>query len=227
MTIPEATSSTGVRLLTGLAAWAGAATALSSAGTVGKLPTRLLPLPILAGMGGLLGAYARNPRLAAYLDGLDPAALTVFHLWRIPAAAAFWHRGRRGELPPTFVRNAAWGDFIAGAAALPAIAMARRSGHPRAAYTAFHIFSLTDFVIAVGTGFAFSIRNDPRMGTLKHSPMSIIPLFGVPVTGALSLIALRQQLRADHSQPAPKTADARTGQARRSAAPAGMTADAA
>jgi hypothetical protein len=102
---------------------------------VGTLPTRLLPLPIVAGTGGLLGAHARSPRLAAYLDELDPAALTVFHLWRIPAAAAFWHRHRRGELPPTFVRNAAWGDVIAGAAALPAIGLARRSGRPRAAYT--------------------------------------------------------------------------------------------
>jgi hypothetical protein len=56
--------------------------------------------------------------------------------------------------------------------------------------------------------------------------MSIIPLSGVPVTGALSLIALRQQLTVDRSQPAPQAADARARQALWSTAPAGMTADA-
>jgi hypothetical protein len=65
------------------------------------------------------------------------------------------------------------------------------------------VLSLADFVILIPVvaGFVFSLRNDPRMDSLKHSPMSIIPLSGVPVTGALSLIALRQQLKVDRSQP--------------------------
>ena len=90
--------------------------------------------------------------------------------------------------------NAGVGDLVAGSLALPAIAAARRPHGGRRAYLAFHVFSFGDFMIAVGTGMLHSLRRDPHMDTLKRFPMALIPLFGVPVTGALSLMALHRLL---------------------------------
>ncbi len=175
-----------------LSAWAGGTAVLAGTGHVARLPTRLLPVPVLAGMGGLLAAYGRNRALRAWLDELDLGALTAFNVWRVPAALVF---ALDGPLPATFRRNAGVGDLVAGALALPTVAYVRRHPeHARSAYLAFHLFSFADFVSAVGTGFLFSLNRDPGMDTLKRLPAAVIPLFGVPVTGALSLIALRRLL---------------------------------
>jgi hypothetical protein len=36
-----------------------------------------------------------------------------------------------------------------------------------------------DFIVAVGTGLAATLRRDPRMGTIATFPFALIPLFGV------------------------------------------------
>lgn len=45
---------------------------------------------------------------------MDLRALTLFNVWRVPAALAFFYYGSQGDLPTAFVRNAGWGDLIAG-----------------------------------------------------------------------------------------------------------------
>lgn len=113
-------------------------------------------------------------------------------IWRIPAALAFFWYGAQGLLPPVFVRNAGWGDLIAGIAAIPVVFWLPQRAWRRTSLIGFYCFSFADFVIAVGTGFTFSLLGDPLMATLKTFPMALIPLFGVPLTGSLSIIALHR-----------------------------------
>jgi hypothetical protein len=174
-------------------AWGLVVAVLAASGLLALLPTPLLPLPIAALLIGLLAAYALNPAARAYAEGLDMQALTLFNVWRVPAALAFFAAGANGLLPPTFVRNAGWGDLIAGLAALPvALLLMPRPRWRRPALLAFHLFSFGDFVVAVGTGVVFSLLGDPLMASLKSFPLALIPLFGVPLTGALSVIALHR-----------------------------------
>jgi len=178
-----------------LVLWAGAVLALGWLGVTTLLPTRLLPLPIALGTVLPLLVYARSAAFRAYISAVDLRTLTLFNVWRVPAALAFFYYGAQGELPTLFVRNAAWGDLIAGVLApVVVFGFARLAAIRRASFVGFHLFSLADFVVAVGTGFAFSLLNDPLMGTLKALPIAIIPLFGVPVTGALSLMTLHRLL---------------------------------
>lgn len=178
-----------------LAVWAGAVLALGWLGVPALLPTRLLPLPIALGIVLPLLVYARSEAFQAYIHAVDLRALTLFNVWRVPAALAFFYYGAQGELPALFVRNAAWGDLVAGVLApMVVLGLAHIAAIRRASFVGFHLFSFADFVVAVGTGFAFSLLNDPLMGTLKELPMAIIPLFGVPVTGALSLMTLHRLL---------------------------------
>lgn len=60
----------------------------------------------------------------------------------------------------------------------------------RARFLAFHLFGLADFVLAVGTGLAFSLADDRQMATIATFPLVMIPLFGVGVSGASHIIAL-------------------------------------
>jgi hypothetical protein len=93
---------------------------------------------------------------------LESPSLTLFNVWRIPAALAFFWYGAQGLPPPLFVRNAAWSDLIAGAAAIPVVLwLMPRPTWRRTSLLAFHLFSFADFVVAVGTGFIFSLLGDP------------------------------------------------------------------
>ncbi|MGL4882063.1 MAG: hypothetical protein ACRC8K_13505, partial [Waterburya sp.] len=80
---------------------------------------RTFPLPWIAllvatGITLPLAIYYRNYVFQAYIQGLHLNYLTIFHIWRIPAALTFFYYGSQHLLPSTFVRNAAWGDLASG-----------------------------------------------------------------------------------------------------------------
>jgi hypothetical protein len=176
-----------------LLAWLVLLTVLAGVGVISLLPARLLPIPIAISMALLLVPYTASATFRGYIHALDMRALTLLHVWRIPAALAFLWYGAQGWLPATFTRNAGWGDLAAGILALVVVfGLARVPRWRFGSYVGFHLFGFADFVVAVGTGFAFSLLGDPLMETLRVLPMVLIPLFGVPVTGALHLMTLHR-----------------------------------
>ena len=62
----------------------------------------------------------------------------------------------------------------------------------RRSYLGFHLFSFGDFIVAVGTGLAFTLLGDPRMHAVLDTPLALIVLWGVPITGAVTLLALHR-----------------------------------
>ncbi|MFC5380309.1 hypothetical protein [Aquipuribacter nitratireducens] len=180
-------------------AWGGAVLALSVSGALARLPLTVLPLLVVLGIALPLLGVRLDPTSRRAVAEVDIAHLTWFNAWRVPAALVFFAVGARGLLPPQFVANAAWGDLVAGALApLVVLVGARLHGAARRrAYLGFHLFSFGDFVVAVGTGLAFTLLGDPLMRTLLETPMALIPLWGVPLTGAVSLLALHRLLGRD------------------------------
>lgn len=155
-----------------------------------------LPLPsigILATLGITLPViiYYRSSAFQTYIRSLDPLHLTLFHVWRILAGFTFFYYGSQNLLPKQFVINAGYGDLIVGFL-VPLVLIAKQSKNK---YIAFHIFSLLDFVGAVGTGLTFTILQVPLMENIATFPLVLIPLYGVCVTGALSWMALDTLLR--------------------------------
>lgn len=176
-----------------LLVWLALLVVLAATGVISLLPATLLPIPIVISMALPLVVYAASATFRAYIRALDLRALTLLHVWRVPAALAFFWYGGQGLLPATFVRNAGWGDLITGLLALVVVAGVVRFPRWRfAGYLGFHLFGFADFVVAVGTGFTFSLLGDPLMETLRVLPMALIPLFGVPVTGALHIMVLHR-----------------------------------
>ncbi len=178
--------------------WGAVVAALSTTGGLARLPLVVLPVLIAVGIAVPLVIVFRSAGQRRLVREIDLAHLTWFNAWRVPAALAFFAVGARGLLPERFVANAAWGDLIAGFLGLIVVAAgARLVGRARTrAYLAFHVFSFGDFVVAVGTGLSFTLLGDPLMRTLIDTPMALVPLWGVPITGAVSLLALHRLLTA-------------------------------
>ena len=57
------------------------------------------------------------------------------------------------------------------------------------------------FVLAVGTGLTFTLLSVHLMGNILTFPIILIPFFGVPITGASSVIAIDSLLKRSKSFP--------------------------
>lgn len=174
-----------------LTLWAGVVFIAGYYGLFTKLP--LPSVGILATLGIAIPVllYYRQTAFQNYIRGIDPLHLTLFHVWRILAGFTFLSYGSQNLLPEQFVTNAGYGDLIVGFL-VPLVLISKQSKNK---YVAFHIFSLLDFVVAVGTGLTFTILQVPLMENIATFPLVLIPLYGVCITGALSWMALDTLLR--------------------------------
>ncbi len=98
----------------------------------------------------------------------------------------FLHYGSQNLLPERFASNAGYGDLAVGLL-VPIVLMLRES---TSKYLAFHIFGLLDFTVAVGTGLTFTLLQVPLIENLASFPIVLIPIYGVCVSGALSIMTL-------------------------------------
>jgi hypothetical protein len=172
-------------LLTILAVWGLAVVAAAEAGVFRAIYPMFLAAIIALGIVVPVIIYAMSASFRTYIEAVGLRSITAFHVWRIAAAVVFCWYGEQNLLPETFVRNAGWGDLIAGFFALIVILLPPS----RNRYLAFHIFGFADFVIAVGTGLAFFLLNDPRMSGIQSLPMALIPFYGVGISGASHIMA--------------------------------------
>jgi hypothetical protein len=181
-----------VTLIGVIVVW-GAAVAAAAHANVFQVIAPLYFGPLVAaGIAVPFAVYAFVPAVHRYFSNVGVYPLTVLHVWRIPAALAFFWYGSQNQLPPAFWILAGVGDLFAGIGALPML----KGPASDDVYRRIHRFGFADFVVAVGTGLLFTVLNDPRMATIRELPMVLIPLFGVGISGASHLIAfdlLRQK----------------------------------
>ncbi|MEW6438678.1 MAG: permease [Pseudomonadota bacterium] len=180
-------------LLSALAIWGLAVIVAAETGLYRAIPPLSLAPIIALGIVVPVVIYAMSRGFRAYIEAIGLRPLTAFHVWRIAAALLFFWYGAHGLLPEVFVRNAAWGDLVAGLLALGVILLPES----RNRYLVFHLFGFADFVVAVGTGLTLFLLNDPRMSAIQTLPMALIPLYGVGISGASHIMAfdlLRRQV---------------------------------
>lgn len=172
----------------------GWATIVAIAGYLGfftRIPANGIALLVVLSLTTLVILYYRNPALNAYINNLPPQHLVIFHLWRIVAGFVFLYYGSQNLLPERFVINAGYGDLAIGFL-VPIILLGKESLQK---YIAFHLFGQLDFILAVGTGLTFTVLQVPLMENIATFPIALIPLFGVPLTGASSIMAIDALLR--------------------------------
>ncbi|WP_395068073.1 hypothetical protein [Paraburkholderia silvatlantica] len=184
--IVEIQRNSGTRvLLSVLAVWGAAVVVAAGTGVYRAVYPLWLAGLIALGIVAPVVVYGLSRGFRAYIETIGLRSLTAFHIWRIAAALVFFWYGAHDLLPEAFVRNAGWGDLIAGLLALGVTLLPKT----RNRYLVFHLFGFADFVVAVGTGLTCFVLNDPRMSGIQTLPMALIPFYGVGISGASHLMA--------------------------------------
>jgi hypothetical protein len=166
-------------------AWGSLVAAAASSGFLRSLYPPLIGPLVGLGVAIPVIVYFSSPTLKAYFRTVGLYPITVFHVWRIPAALVFFWYGLHGVLPPVFWILAGVGDLLSGVFTLPLL----RGPASRNTYISKHLFGFADFVVAVGTGLTLTLLHDPRMGAIRDLPLALIPFFGVGISGASHVIA--------------------------------------
>ncbi|MDV2995747.1 MAG: hypothetical protein N4J56_005401 [Chroococcidiopsis sp. SAG 2025] len=175
-----------------LTIWGTAVFATGYFGILSNINTNWVPLLVMAGITIPVLVYYLSEDFRSYIWSIDLKHLTIYHVWRIVAALIFFHYGSQNLLPAQFTIDAGFGDLAVGLL-VPLVLLLRES---RSKYLVFHLFGMLDFAIAVGTGFTFNVLlNDPLMKNIMTYPIVLIPLYGVCITGALSIMTLDRLLR--------------------------------
>jgi hypothetical protein len=172
-------------LLSVLAIWGFGVIVAAETGVYSAMPALMIAPLIALGIIIPVIVYAVSEAMRAYIAAIGLRSITAFHIWRIAAALVFFWYGEHNLLPEAFVRNAGWGDLIAGVLALFVVMLPEN----RSRYVVFHIVGFADFVVAVGTGLTLFLLNDSRMAAIQTLPMALIPLYGVGISGASHIMA--------------------------------------
>ncbi|PSB47968.1 hypothetical protein C7B80_07715 [Cyanosarcina cf. burmensis CCALA 770] len=178
-----------------LTIWGAAVFVTGYFGILSNINTIWVPLLVIAGITIPVLAYYFSEDFRSYIWSIDLKHLTIYHVWRIVAALVFFDYGSQNLLPTQFTIDAGVGDLAVGLL-VPIILFLRES---YTKYLVFHIFGMLDFAIAVGTGFTFNVLlNDPLMRNVITYPIVLIPLYGVCITGALSIMTLDRLLKSKY-----------------------------
>lgn len=175
-----------------LTAWFLAVLGLGWLGVFGRLHHAAVGVIAVAELVGIVALYSLNRSFRAYVRSISYKHLTIFNVWRFPAGALFLYYGAHELLPPLFVQNAAWGDILA-ACLVPVVLMLPEG---RRKYLWFQVVGFADFILAVGTGLTLNVLDTPTMSNIAELPLCVIPLFGVPITGAVHIMMLDRLLLA-------------------------------
>jgi hypothetical protein len=144
-------------------------------------------------------AWRRSSTFRARALALDLGPIVLLETGRILGLAILIEY-QLGELPGAF---ALWGggvDVLIGATALTVAywAMAVRP-FPRRLFLGWNFFGLFDFIVAWPIIFLFSATSlgvlagdGPTTEAFLKFPMSFIPMFGVPFTASIHLLAIMQ-----------------------------------
>jgi len=171
--------------------WAACAFVAAASGAISKVPRLVLgPLLLTETIIPIL-IYYLSRTFRAYIASIDLKHLTIFHLWRLLAGFTFVSYGMRHLLPETFVHNAGFGDILVGI--LVPVILILPNGIRK--YIVFHVIGLLDFILALGTGITLTASREPLIENLTTFPIIMIPLLGVPVSGALHVMAIDVAMR--------------------------------
>jgi hypothetical protein len=157
------------------------------------LPPRVIPVVVAGLTIGLSLAITRVEWLRRVVSGLSVRTIVAAHLVRFLGAYFLWLHAQ-GRLPAEFANRAGWGDLLAAAGAVALLFWPEGAGFRRALFW-WNIFGALDLLVAVGTGGWLNITRPGSMIELSGLPLTLVPLWIVPVLLASHLYLLRQHLR--------------------------------
>jgi hypothetical protein len=177
--------------------WLGTALAVMASGVLAGAHPPTLQIIVVVQTLVLIALYSGLSSFAEYARSTALWRLTIFHLWRVIPGIGFLLLYRRGLMPRAFAVPAGIGD-IAVAILAPVFAWIALRSTPATmkAVLVFHLVGLLDLIMVVSNAARLSFADATSMRMLSQAPLVIVPIFFVPLTICLHVVAIDQCRRA-------------------------------
>jgi hypothetical protein len=127
---------------------------------------------------------------------VDLRWLVLFHVTRLFAGAYFLVLCHRSQLPCAFARPAGWGDIAVAVLAL-AVVSAMRAEFGKALLVIWNTIGLIDIIFVVLSALRFGLKDWQSMHALRELPLSLLPMFLVPLIIASHVLIFVRLARAE------------------------------
>ena len=127
---------------------------------------------------------------------VDVRWLVLLHVTRLFAGAYFLVLCRRGQLPCGFARPAGWGDIVIAVLAL-AVLGATRTQFAKTLLLTWNTLGLIDIIFVVLSALRFGLNDWQSMHALRELPLSLLPMFLVPLIIASHVLIFVRLARAE------------------------------
>lgn len=175
----------------GLAFWFVAALLLSAAGLMRSARAPALPLIITALVTLSLFALWRVASLRDWSRAVDLRCLVLPHILRF-IGIYFLLQASHGAMPRDWAVPAGAGDMIIASSAVLILATGCAKGAP---LLLWNVLGLIDIMFVVVSAMRIGLRNWAAMGFLRELPLSLLPLFLVPLVITTHLLILTRLCR--------------------------------
>ncbi|HYP17741.1 MAG TPA: hypothetical protein VEQ65_11070 [Opitutus sp.] len=196
---------TRLLLLVGL--WGLLATLAGAFRLFEQLPPAVVPVLVAALTVGFSTALARVDWLHLAATQLGVRAILSAHLVRFVGFYFLWLQAQ-GRLPAEFAQRAGWGDIAAASGALVLLLLPDGRSFRRL-LLGWNFFGAADLLLAVGTGGWLNVVRPGSMAEMGGLPLTLVPLWLVPVMMGSHIFLVRQHLCAAGSPVAGPAAVAR------------------
>ncbi len=143
---------------------------------------------ILFGLTALvLLSYWRVRSFKGWVDSLPIKTIIAAHLSRFVGFYFLFLYGRC-ELPYQFAVIGGWGDIIVATLAILVLFLPTSGSRGRIIVLAWNTIGLADILFVVITAGRLALTEPQSMIALTHLPMSLLPLFLVPIIIATHII---------------------------------------
>jgi hypothetical protein len=116
-------------------------------------------------------------------------------LTRLFAGAYFLVLCERGQLPCGFARSAGWGDIVVAVLALGVVG-AIRAEFAKMLLLIWNTIGLIDIIVVVFSALRFGLKDWQSMHALRELPLSLLPMFLVPLIIASHVLIFARLARA-------------------------------
>jgi hypothetical protein len=127
---------------------------------------------------------------------VDVRWLVLLHVTRLFAGAYFLVLCQHGQLPCGFARPAGWGDIVIAVLAL-AVLGAMRTEFAKRLLLTWNTLGLIDIIFVVLSALRFGLNDWQSMHALRELPLSLLPMFLVPLIIASHVLIFVPLARAE------------------------------
>jgi hypothetical protein len=182
-----------------LVAWFGVALIAGASDAPSRLHPPVPQLMVLVLTLALIVAERRAPTVHEHVASVRTRVLVALHLTRF-VGFGFLALAARGELPREFAVPAGWGDIgVATLAALLLVFGGDPRGPRRPLWIAWNALGLLDLVFVVVSAGRQALADPESIAGMVRLPMSLLPLFLVPILLATHVWIFRRLIGSDEA----------------------------